>query len=307
MEQTKSLFEQYIETISARQARINAAGMWKWARQYADLHNLSIEQMDRHHLVGLLNSQHSVSPATIRGNVLILRNFFRWLQSNAFREDNPADLISYHDVDYSTGCRVRYFQTYTEVLMTLNKIWTPDEGQATYPLTIFAWQGIPIADAPRIQRADIDLAAGVVNHPSQDRYNRMSTDMIDVLRRYESFTRAKRDNRITMLRNYGSSNFLYCLDMENRESQPDAGAVVNVATEFKKAKQCFELKGISRKFVYSDISKSGALHRMYVMECEGEPPEAIERKARSVLKIPTAYPGDLQLIYQAYKKAFNLN
>lgn len=306
MDQTKSLFEQYIDTIPAGQVRTNLLGTYKWMRAYAKRINVPISSMGPDDLVALLNNQNSVSPATIRGNILILRNFYRWMKEQKIRQDNPADIISYHDIDYALGCRMRYFKDYSAVLSVLNVVWTPDDGQATYPLTVFAWLGIPISDAPYIKKQDIDLRLGMINHPGQDCYHRMSAEMIDVLSRYDTFSGAKRDNRITMLRNYGSPNFLYRLDMENREQQPDANAVIDVSMEFTKFKRCLKRRNITKKFIYSDIVKSGALHRMYIMEKEGEAYTNIEQKALQVLKIPEGFPGDLQIIYHAYKKAFEL-
>ncbi len=57
---------------------------------------------------------------------------------------------------------------------------------------------------------------------------------------------------------------------------------------------------------YSELAKSGWLHRMYLMERNGRQLSDILDYGRNGLNTPAAYPGDALLMYNAYKKAFNL-
>lgn len=309
MEEQQNHFLQYADTIPTPQVKANALSSYKWISAYEQAHNISLKNMDAQGLIEMLNAQRSATPATLRTYILLLRSFYRWAVAQGFRTDNPADEISYHDIDYSLGCKIRYYRNYQEVLGMLNRIWTPDDGQASYPICVFAWLGIPIKDAPIVKAQDVDLERGRIKRTDGVDELILSPVMIDVLRRYQAFKGARRDNRITMLRNYGSDNFLYRLDMQNREKQPERDALVNVSAELTKAFRALEDRGLNqgdRVLAYSDLVKSGALHQMYLMEYEGEPLKAVIDYGKTIFKIPAAFPGDMKIIYEAYKRAFEL-
>lgn len=304
MEQPKPLFEQYIATIEAKQARINANGMWKWIRAYEADHHISLTEMSADQIGAMLDSRHSTSPGTIRRYILDLRSFFAWMRNLNMRVDNPAEAISYRDIDYAAGIKATYWPSYLMLLNTLNSIWTPDEGLPVYPVTIFAWIGIPLKLAGSVKKHQVNLDRQVIEIDGQ-KFS-LTDEMTDVLQRYDSFKSARRDNRMTMVRTYTSDSFLYRLEIQNRTASETSKNPVDAAGVLSTASKVLSQHHLRSNIKYSDLVKSGWLHRMYLMECEGhELSEAIEY-GKNGLNIPTAYPGDALLIYESYKKAFGL-
>lgn len=304
MEQPKDLFEQYIETIEAKQARINANGMWKWIHAYEADHNIMLTEMGADQISAMLDSRHSTSPGTIRRYILDLRSFFAWMRNLHMRADNPAEAISYRDIDYAAGIKATYWPNYLMLLNTLNRIWTPDEGLPVYPVTVFAWVGIPVKMAVEVKRDQVDFNRQMIEVDNQ-KFS-LTDEMTDVLQCYDSFKSARRDNRMTMVRTYTSDSFLYRLEIQNRTASETSKNPVDAVGVLSTASKVLSQHHLRSNIKYSDLVKSGWLHRMYLMECEGhELSEAIEYGKKG-LNTPTAYPGDALLIYENYKKAFKL-
>nr|DAJ59132.1 MAG TPA: SITE-SPECIFIC RECOMBINASE XERD, RECOMBINASE, DNA BINDING, DNA.5A [Caudoviricetes sp.] len=305
MEQPKDLFEQYIETIQATQARINAKGMWKWIHVYEADHNIMLTEMRTDQICAMLDSRYSTSPATIRNYILVLRSFFAWMQNFHMRADNPAEMLSYRNIDYAAGIKVTYWPNYLMLLNTLNRIWTPDEGLPVYPATVFAWVGIPVKIAGEVKRKQVDLNRQVIEVGDQN--FSLTDEMTDILQRYDSFKSARRDNRMTMVRTYTSDTFLYRSEIQNRTASETSKNPVNAVGVLSAASKVLTTHHLRSTLKYSELVKSGWLHRMYLMECEGHELSDVLEYGKAGLNIPTAYPGDALLIYQNYKKAFNLN
>lgn len=304
MEHPKDLFEQYIETIEAKQARINANGMWKWIRAYEADHNIMLTEMSADQIGAMLDSRHSTSPSTIRRYILDLRSFFAWMRNLNMRVDNPAEAISYRDIDYAAGIRTTYWPNYLMLLNTLNRIWTPDEGLPVYPATVFAWVGIPVKMAVEVKRDQVDFNRQMIEVDNQ-KFS-LTDEMTDVLQRYDSFKSARRDNRMTMVRTYTSDSFLYRLEIQNRTASETSKNPVDAVGVLSTASKVLSQHHLRSNIKYSDLVKSGWLHRMYLMECEGHELSDILEYGKKGLNIPTGYPGDALLIYENYKKAFGL-
>ena len=305
MEQTKSLFEQYIATIPSQQARINAKGMWKWIRPFVQQYGVPLEEMTRDNIVTLLNSKPSASPTTMRGRIAMLRAFFNWAQEQNEHVPNPAADISYREIDYSVEMASTYWPSYTSLLNVLNTVWTPDEGLPVYPVTALAWAGMPYNIVGTLPAKDIDFDNAQIHY--QNLHLDLTPDLIDVLRRYSAFTAARRDNRMTMIRTYQSDAFLYRLDIQNRRNSEGSTNPIDAADVLWDASETLTERHLCSTLHYRDIVKSGWLYRMYLMEQAGQPVADVLAYGKAGLKPPAAYPGDLKLIYAAYKKAFNLN
>lgn len=305
MEQTKSLFEQYIDTIPAQQARINAKGMHKWICPFVQQKQTSLEFMTRGDLIELLNSRPSASPTTMRGRIVILRGFFSWAQEQNRKIVNPAQDISYREIDYAVAMASTYWPNYLSLLNVLNTVWSPDEGLAVYPITGLAWAGVPYRAAGTLPADSIDLAMAKISY--QNLCLDLAPEIVDVLRRYSAFTTARRDNRMTMVRTYQSDAFLYRLDIQNRQDSEVSTKPVDAADVLWEASEILTARHLCPPLHYRDVAKSGLLYRMYLMEQAGHPEADVLAYGKPGIKPPAAYPGDLKIIYAAYKKAFNLN
>lgn len=304
MEQPKPLFEQYIETIEAKQARINAKGMWKWIRPYLCQENLSAESLSSTQIRFALQAQLTPSFTTIRNRIGILKGFYNYCITENVRSDNPMSTISYKDVGYEESFRQFYWPNYLKILNTLNRLWTPDEGLPIYPVLVFAWVGVPFAKANSLSITDVQYEHQYI--VSGDKHLALSGEMVDVLRRYADFTSSRRDNRMTMIRTYHADTFLYRLDIQNRTESESTKEPVNVSSVLSEASDILKEHHLCEQLKYNNIVKSGCLHRMYMMECEGHSFEEILQYGKAILKPPTAYPGDALLMYENFKKAFDL-
>lgn len=306
MEQSENLFLQYIDTISATQKRINLNGMYKWLCEYEEQENCSLINMCREQLLAVLQQQAGISLSTIRGNIAALKDFYQWAQSGGYRADNPATAITYQQIDLAQTVKKKCYRNYTDITTMLSRKWTVDEGKAVYPITIFAWLGIPKADAQHLMPNDVDFVAERIIHPSQGKYCVWTDEMRHSLLQYSSFRSSTRDNDITMLRDYSCKTFLYRLEAQNTKRQSEPGRLVDISEELGDASRTLRKYGICDGLAYAEIAKSGALHRMYLMECAGESEETVMQYGTKPLKIPAGYPGDIKLLYSAYKKAFGL-
>lgn len=304
MEQPKDLFEQYIETIEAKQARINANGMWKWIKEYEATAETPFVLSKPDQLIKMLNSRCSTSPSTIRTYILMMRSFFKWADSCGYCKDNPAMEISYKDVDYVTGVKETYWPNYSALLNILNTVWTPDDGLPVYPVTAFAWVGVPLKEAGTIEKEQVDIE----NKYIETERVRLCFDeeIADILLRYDSFSCARRDNNMTMIRTYTSNAFLYRLAIQNRTTSDTSTNQVDAANVLAVASKTLTAHNLCKPLKYSELAKSGWLHRMYLMERNGRQLSDILDCGRNGLNTPAAYPGDALLMYNAYKKAFNL-
>ena len=99
---------------------------------------------------------------------------------------------------------------------------------------------------------------------------------------------------------------MYRLEIQNRTASKTSKNPVDAADVLATASRALTAHHIRSVLKYSDLVKSGWLHRMYLMECEGHELADILDYGRNGLNTPAAYPGDTLLMYNAYKKAFNL-
>ncbi len=304
MEQPKPLFEQYIETIEAKQARINANGMWKWVQLCLKRDGLSLESLAEDQIISILQENGSPSFTTSRSRIAILKSFYEFCVGRGVRNDNPALNISYKDLDYTESFRTFYWPNYLAMLNTLNRVWTPDEGLPIYPILVFAWIGIPLAAVNTLPKQNVMISDGIVDYDGQE--FRLTAAMSDVLQRYAKFTSSRRDNRMTMIRTYQSDAFLYRLDIQNRTASDVSTEPINISTVLSAASDVLKNKHLCSQLKYNNIVKSGCLHRMYMMECEGFSQQEILKYGKQFLKPPAGYPGDEVLSYEVYKKAFGL-
>lgn len=306
MEQSENLFLQYVDTLKAAQKRINLKGMYKWICEYEDRFECPLINMTAAQLVSMIQDRAGISISTIRDYISAFKGFYNWAQTNGHCSINPAETLTYQKVDFSQGVRKKCYRNYSDISALLRRKWTIDEGESVFPITIFAWLGIPIADAQLLTPADVDFVAGHILHPSQNGFCIWTDEMKDILSQYASFQSSRRDNDITMLRDYSCKTFLFRLEVQNAKTQAEPGRIVNISEELGDASRTLRANGICESLSYAEIAKSGVLHRMYLMECAGETEIAVLQYGMKPLKIPAGYPGDIKIIYEAYKKAFGL-
>lgn len=303
MNQTKSLFEQYIDTIPSGQMRINAKGMWKWVSSYLKSHNMEITNIDRAQISALLRSRATPIFTTMRNRVATLRGFYEFCVLHRVLERNPMADFSYRDIDYTDSFRQCFWPNYLTLLNTLKQLWATDEGLYIYPVVTLAWIGVPVAEAPILPDSQVSIDNRVV-HSSIGNLP-LSEEMADVLNQYRNFSSSRRANRITMIRTYQSDAFLYRLDILNRLESDCSSAPVNISSVITEANKILTEKHLCTPLKYNNLVKSGCLRRMCVMEYEGHPYEEIINYGRKFLKPPAGYPGDATFMYECYKKAFD--
>lgn len=306
MQQSDNIFLQYIDTIQASQKRINLKSMYKWISKYEKERGLVIADFTASDIVNMLNQQLRLSVAAARSWIDALNGFYKWLQCQGKLIANPICDVTYHDLDFANAIRCCCYQDHHDIVSLLKRKWNFNEGKAVYPITVFAWMGIPMADAASIMPQDVDLARGTIHHDSQNAYCILTSEMKDILRQYTEFQSSTRDNDITMVRDYSCKTFLYRLDLQNAKEQAQPGRTVDISAELGDASRILRKSQICDGLSYAEIVKSGVLRRMYAMECLQEDPEQIIQYGSRVFQTSKGYPGDTQIIYETYKKVFGL-
>lgn len=305
MEQPHNFFLEYIDAMPVAAMRKNAAGAYSWIQEFEREVQIPVSEMDRSNLIALLNSQKSASPNTIRNNILLLRSFFTWMTESGVLRSSPADGLHVRDIDLMGGCSYRYYSDYVDLLHTLSRVRRSDEGYAAYPISVFAWLGIEMKDAKMILDHQVDLERKTIETENGGEYV-IDDTMSFILRQYREFTHSTRENGITMVRSYGTNQFLQVWDMQNGK-QDRKPCEISISSVLYEMSQLLKEKKIPKHLAYVDIQKSGALSRVYARERNGMSITEALAQERPILRPSKAYPGDLHMVYEAYKDAFNLS
>lgn len=303
MGQSDNLFLQYIETINNPIMQRNLRSAYKWIHDYEETHSVEIGHMTKDQLIDMVNAQKSATPNTIRNWLIMLKGFSRWQTQTGYRTDSPSNGLALDDIDLAGGCSAHYFRTYTELFNMLRRFWKPNEGFQIFPISIFAWIGIPKKEAEELTKDQISVDKQQIIGVNGQRYQ-LTDIMSNTLNEFEGFAVSKRGNRITMTRPYNTDLFMCRWDWMSKENlviRPvDITVTMNAASKILKSKQVYNF------LTYDNIAKAGALNRMYLAEKEGASENSIIASAYPILKSPQGYPGDVKLIYEAYKAAFSL-
>jgi len=282
--------------------------VWGRIEKYETATGAELLQMERSDLIEMIDSWEQTSPGSVRNDVSDIRQYFDWAIANNFLTSNVAREISYRDIDYVRACRNKLYPDVETILEPIRHVLDPDGGFAIYPIIVFAWMGIQQKEAPLLERQAVNLETGVITCQSQTTFPVLSAYLLDYMRRYDIGREHVRNNGIPMLPGK-RDRFLYKMDFKNQHKASSklgnvvpSGIIGTFNFEFAKK---YQLRPVD----YHDIAKAGILFEVYQKESDGIDWSVLDNQKilRQLLNAPEAYPGDAMIVYEAYKKAFDLH
>lgn len=113
--------------------------MYKWIQNYEMDYHTDVLHFEPDMLLYMLNHQLGLSVSTSRRYIDDLNGFFAWAMADGCISTSPMSGITYRCLDFTQPIKEKCFSDYHDIAELLRQKWTPDEGEAVYPITIFAW------------------------------------------------------------------------------------------------------------------------------------------------------------------------
>lgn len=210
--------------------------------------------------------------------------------------------------DLSKAMRASFVESLEEMYQRCNAIYSPDKGDAVFPLVSFAWMGLSQTIALTLPESDVDLANRRIKVDAPLIFDVMPSSMIDILQRYQFADVAQKNNGQTKLPDKVGT-FIYKMSFAGSFS---AGKTVDVSTStyfFAKVRETYNAAhALQTTTTYNNIIDSARYYKARQMELNGIDwnQTSNAKLLQSVFQTTRIEPGYLRHNYQMYKKAFGL-
>lgn len=303
-----NIHEQYLEQLPSAPMRTKAAGFIREIKKYEEDMQRHFLEMSEDQIVKWLNSKYSISPQTIRLQIQEMRRYAGWATSMGIFYSNPAANIKVTDIDFVSAFQRRCYVEYPALYSYIGVLGEPEDGLAIFPISILAWMGVDKDEAPLLRDEDVDIGAKTIHCRSTLSSMWLSDFMCQIIQAYRSCGQVRRDNDITYAP-YRCGRFLYRMSIVNADDDIIKATPVDISSELGKETERLGHRKRPRSISYSDWHKSGRLNKLYRMEKDGiDFTDKLGKEfVRATLNAPKAYPADGMLMYNAYKKAFDLD
>lgn len=210
--------------------------------------------------------------------------------------------------DLSGAMRAAFVESLEEVYQRCYAVYTPDEGDAIFPLVSFAWMGLTHSTALELPEDSVNLSNGRIYTEQTLAFDTMPPIMTDILTRYQHANRFQKGNGQQKLPDR-TGTFIYKLSFAGSSS---AGKNLDIGTSaffFAKIREQYNATHtLQITTTYNNIIDSARYYKARQMELNGvDWNQASNAKLlQSVFQTTRIEPGYLRHNYQMYKKAFGL-
>jgi hypothetical protein len=264
----------------------------------------------REEVIQLINSLELTNPLTVKGYLSAIRNYQMVYSSNTELDENP---IRKEEIDIVSGIKKCFYDSYHSLKCSLEKGMSFTDGYAEPAALTLAWIGIPFYEACRLQTSQVDLMNGVIaRYPQRDIvFGNDEPEALKILRAYANTSKSYRTRNCTYEVYQPKNNpyFLHAMVSKgsiDKVAKPIAQS--NLTSSFAKLAVKVKEQNDSVNYNYTDILRSGELHRIYVAEQNGLAVTSKINEERVCSMISGKMPYyELMYQYKKYKQAFNLH
>lgn len=305
---TKELFLEYAETRKPSM-RANLLATLKSVLTYEQAHGTHLLEMGRQEFIDFVNSKGFSDPVSARGFIDPLSSFYKWVNcAKNMQLQNIPQSVSPKELDYITPIKASLSPNYKQICDMIAPFFQPSDGYELYPISAFAWLGIPLQDAVVLPADNVDITAGTVLYHGETLH--MVPMMREILAEYAAVSTSTRQRG--QLETWSADRigyFIYRMCPENAVNRGKPFSVQQAsATVWRLQTRFLESGADGIQLSYVNVMKSGSLHRVLELELQGV--DVHSTKNMEIVKacFPTAKTktlSDIMLMYDAYKKAFH--
>lgn len=243
-------------------------------------------------------------------SVVSLNNHLRYIKYYLRRcgVSDAAQNVHGRDFDLTAPMRRAFVDSLDEVYRRNGLVFSPDNGEAIYPLSSFAWMGLSLSKARLLPESDVDLNNRTIVTAEPLTFSEMPNEMVDVLLRYQKAEISHKGNgQIKIADRVGP--FIYKTSSAGSQSAGKPLAIGTATSFFTRVQEKYnEHHVLQINTTYQDIVTSGRYYKIRLAELAGidiSSPSA-DKLLQQSFNTSRIEPGYIRHNYQMYKKAFGL-
>lgn len=243
-------------------------------------------------------------------SVISLNNHLRYIKYYLRQcgVNDMAQNIHGRDFDLSLPMQRAFVDSLDEVYRRNELVFSPDNGEAIYPLSSFAWMGLSLPEARLLPESDVDLKNRTITTREPLTFSKMPNEMADVLLRYQKAEISRKGNgQVKIADRIGP--FIYKTSSAGSQSAGKPLAIGTATSFFTRVQEEYNKHHVLQiNTTYKDIVTSGRYYKIRLAELEGTDigspsADSLLQQAFNTTRIE---PGYIRHNYQMYKKAFGL-
>lgn len=217
--------------------------------------------------------------------------------------------LSCRDFDISATMRAALVESLEEIYQRGFLLYSPDNGDAFFPLVSFAWMGLSSQEAMRLPDSAVDLANGTIDTQSTLIFSRMPPNMIHTLQQYQNASQSCKPGNGQIKLPDRTGSFIYKTSFAGSSSTGKAMDKTTYSYYFTRIKEAYnEGHTLQTQTTYGNVVQSAKYFKARQMELAGtdwgDPRNsAALQQIFATQRLEAAY---LRHNYQMYKKAFGL-
>lgn len=299
----------YISSLFSKQAAREFAAIANASGPFEFRFGKDLSSFNRSETIEFVNSFESTNPESIRGYLRSVRNY--QIAQGALHQSliNP---IRKDEIDTVSAIQKRFYISFESLLPDIEKGCPIDEGFSEPAALALAWLGIPFKEVVQLEADRIDLLNGILKRDGKPPMYFAGDEptVLRVLRLYRNTTKSYRikNTPYEVFEPKNNPYFLRSLVSKGaKEKEPTLLGTSNLTSGFAKMARRAKEKGYDCQFVYTDIMRSGELHRIYKLEKSGTDVFNQLNAGQVCALIDSTIPYcDIIYQYKQYRLAFNL-
>ena len=272
-----------------------------------------IAEMDFDEANRTLLSDKVYSLTAIDAQKSVLKQYVKWCRDNFIFENIPGGVlkvkITIDDVTHAVSQKL--FRDESDLLYSIKKVRSFDEGNPEIAVVILAWLGLELEQILELQDSQVDLENGkIFATDGSILVSEISQQLRDILQMYARCESAERMNGTTkyeVIKDRSYPNFIKCMRSRTSTQMGRRLELKAVREMFNRISRDYVELGYESRFAYTNVLSSGRLNRLLQMELSGV--DILDSKNAAVVE--AVFNGNkkyrsIKWSYESYKKAFNL-
>lgn len=240
--------------------------------------------------------------------VTLVRAYVKWCSENKVFSNITPNIIalSVDDIDTSDDFRKILFRNEEEFIKALRSVRPFDDGYFDIIASVFFWLGFSTQQMMEIKIEDVDFENKTVTYDGVS--ITISDSFCEILQTYaktKSGTRQSKNGPRLVYRDDSYNTFIRKFSPQNQLGQRLAKSQIEDAVYL--LNKAYVSLGNESKFTSGNMIASGALARVYALECSGVDIRSLKNKFIVIDAFRAkAKLHEIHWMYDNYKKAFNL-
>ena len=279
------------------------------AEEYELRFGKDLSAFTREETIAFADSFELTNPLTVKTYLNAIRNYQLFAGTPHVSLFNP---IRKEEIDIAGAIKKHFYLSFEDVLSDIEKGCPIDEGYSEPAALAIAWLGVSLGNACKLKTEQIDLLNGVLKIEGRTplSFGKDDPSVLRVLRLYRNTSKSYRVRNFPYEVFAPENNPYFLRTMlpsgaKDKEPKP-IGSSTFTSNFYKMAKRAQE-KGFNCKYVYSDVQRSGELHRIHLLDQSGVDVFSQLNAKQVCSMIDSKMPYyELTYQYKQYKLAFNL-